>query len=177
MRVLVLLACFTVASADNATFCGAVANKLPKECECQDKTKGGVASCQVKVMNDTIGMEVEIEPCDTIAHISLLITESQHGISFPVKNIQAGDIQEVPIPHLSVAIPGYGTVGLDASGSIDGNPDHLTVKAGFNACGDIKGHKVCGDQFIKFLPFWVLHHTFELGDFCKSMQKHLDVIV
>merc|ERR1711957_766126 len=118
-------------------------------------------------MNDTIGLEVEIEPCDTIAHISLLITESEHGIAFPVKNIQAGHVMEYPIPHLSIAIPGYGAVGLDAAGSIDGNPDHMTVKAGFNACGNIKNHTVCGSDFIKFLPIWVLHHEFEFGHFCE----------
>eukprot|EP00747_Dinoflagellata_sp_TGD_P182100 gnl/TRDRNA2_/TRDRNA2_36193_c0_seq1.p1 gnl/TRDRNA2_/TRDRNA2_36193_c0~~gnl/TRDRNA2_/TRDRNA2_36193_c0_seq1.p1 ORF type:complete len:183 (+),score=34.15 gnl/TRDRNA2_/TRDRNA2_36193_c0_seq1:96-644(+) len=181
MRVLLLIACVGSVAASNKSLCEIVKKELPKQwpCDCLDKPKGGLATCSVQVFNDTIGLGIDIAPCDSIAQIRLLISESKHGIAnLPIVTIPAGTEKNVAIPHLSVHIPKLNsTAGLDVAGSIDGNPDHLTIKAGFNACGMIEGHAVCGSDFVSELPIWVLQHTFEFGKFCESAEEKVNLIV
>merc|ERR1711862_31029 len=101
----------------------------------------------------------------------------KHGISFPIPLLEAGDVQEIPIPGLSIDIPKVGSAGLDVAAGIKGNPDHFEIQAGFNACGIIEGHHACGSDLTGELPVWMLQHTFQFSHYCESIKKEIDIMV
>lgn len=162
--------------------CSDVQPYLPKECACAagSSHESFNISCSVHLvestlkLNDTIGVAIEVSPCANPSSVSLDILEANHHIDFPITSVQAGDDVQIPIPGLSVAIPKIGSVGVDADVAVDGNPDHLTLKIGLNACGKIDGKAICASQIPllnKVLPIWLVDHSFSLGSFCNSTKR------
>ena len=50
-------------------------------------------------MNDTIGMKIDLDPCNEEgAKLSLDVTEKEHGIDYTLVGISAGESKNIPIP-------------------------------------------------------------------------------
>lgn len=106
----------------------------------------------------------------TTARISLDITERDHNIDYSIAGIRAGEAKNIPIPGLSIMVPGVGHLGLDAAVVIYGNPDKLVLKVGLNACvGVAHHHTICASSIPglnRILPWYVLSGTYSFGDVC-----------
>jgi hypothetical protein len=123
--------------------------------------------------NDTIGMKIDIDPCNANgSRMSVDVTERDHNIDFPITGIRAGEERNIPIPGLSIVVPGVGHVGLDVAVLIAGNPDQLILKVGLNACVGVGPTKtICASDIPGLntvLPWYVLSGTYSFGDICNS---------
>ena len=155
---------------------------LPHECLCTEPSPYSlVISCtrtfdDVFFQNDTIGLKIDLEPCDPQgSRLSIDVTESKHDIDYIIAGVKAGEEQNIPIPGLSIIVPGVGHVGLDVTVYIAGNPDHLQLKVGLNACAAMHAHGheklVCASSIPglnKILPWYILSGTYSFGHFCNS---------
>eukprot|EP00536_Pseudo-nitzschia_multiseries_P005946 jgi/Psemu1/303745/fgenesh1_kg.121_\ len=150
---------------------------LPAECACTEPNPFGLLIECNKVFNstyfnDTIGMKIELDPCDEEgAKLTLDVTELDHGIDFELAGIRAGESENIPIPGYAMIVPGVGNVGLDVSVMIAGNPDILRLKVGLNACAQLStNHQLCASSIpglSTIFPWWVLKGTYSFGDICE----------
>ena len=151
-------------------FCDYIWDDLPDECDCDDRDYGGIVECDVDLMGlDTVGVKIDIEPCAEPMKFEMDITESDLGIDYPIVNIGPGTDEHVPIPGLSIDLPGVGDAGVDAIISLDGNIDELTLGFGVDACVDTPIGDACGaDIPITGNPFpiMLLDATYDFGDLC-----------
>jgi len=162
----------------NKTACDVInQHELPPECSCNEPGPYSVmVECekefQSKYFNDTIGMKVYVDPCNKLgSRISLDVIEKEHHIEYPITGIRAGESKNVPLPGLSVAVPGIGNVGLDAAILIAGNPDSLILKVGLNACAAMAQKEVCASSIPglnRVLPWYVLEGTYSFGHICDA---------
>jgi len=152
-------------------------DELPDECSCREPGHYSLVIECLKTFNstyfnDTIGMKIDIDPCDEDgSKLSLDVTEKDHGIDYKIAGIRAGESKNIPIPGLSVIVPTIGHVGLDAAILIVGNPDKLTLKIGLNACAQLTSHQLCASSIpglSNVLPWYVLSGTYTFGDVCGS---------
>jgi hypothetical protein len=101
-------------------------DELPKECSCREPGPFDVVVECTKTFNssyfnDTIGISINLLPCDPNgSKVSLDVTEKTHGIDFPITGLRAGEAKNIPIPGLSIAVPGVGHLGVDAAVLITG---------------------------------------------------------
>jgi hypothetical protein len=172
---------------NNTTFCQIVQPDLPPECSCQDNTAGPlsfVVAC-VKVfddvmLNDTIGIDLTLAPCDAQgSSLSLNLTEQAHGINFRIAGLRAGDETNFPIPGLSALVPGIGSVGVDMAVLIFGNVDALTLEIGLNACAMVHTHEICASAIPglnRILPWWILQGTYSFGHVCNATNMEAQVV-
>lgn len=122
---------------------------LPEECSCHEPNKLSlqvecVKSFESVYLNDTIGLKMNLDPCDPDgASLSLDITEFEHNIDFPIERISAGEEKNLPLPGLSIHVPGIVNLGLDAAVLIEGNLDQLKLKVGINACAGVHTKQIC----------------------------------
>lgn len=151
--------------------------ELPVECTCVEPGHNRLVVECLKTFtneyfNDTIGMKIDIDPCNELgSSISLDITEKDHHIDFVVAGIRAGEQKNIPIPGLSIAVPGIGHLGVDVTVLIAGNPDKLILSVGLNACLGMGRKTVCASSIPgldQILPWYVLKGTYSFGDFCNS---------
>ena len=150
-------------------------DQLPPECACSEPSPFSlVVEClkpfNSTFFNDTIGMKIEILPCDPDgASVSIDVTEINHNIDYPISGIRANEEQDYPIPGLAVIVPGLGHVGLDVAVLVTGNLDSLTLKIGLNACVALASRTVCASSIPglnAILPWYVLSGTYKFGDIC-----------
>lgn len=149
---------------------------LPEECSCREPGHYNVVIECLKYfespLNDTIGMKIDLDVCNPLgSKISIDVTEANHGIDFPIAGITAGESRNIPIPGLSIAVPGLGHAGVDVAVLILGNPDMLTLKIGLNACVALAHKIVCASSIPllnSILPWYVLSGTYTFGDVCNS---------
>ena len=122
--------------------------------------------------NDTIGMKLDLDICnDEGSSITLDVTERNHNIDFPISAVRAGEEENIPIPGLSIIVPGLGSLGVDATVLITGNPDFLTLQVGLNACLSTDHKEICASSIpglSNVLPWYVLKGTYSFGDVCSS---------
>lgn len=154
---------------------------LPEECTCSEKEPYGLVVACAKTFNsssfnDTIGMKIDIDPCNKDgSSVSVDVTEAEHGIDFPIAAVRAGEEKNVPIPGLSVIVPGIGHVGIDAAILVTGNPDSLTLKVGLNACAKLAHKEICAGAIpglSDVLPWYVLSGTYTFGDICSGNSSN-----
>jgi len=159
----------TTRIANGEGVCEIIASYLPSFCTCQDKSLGGIAQCQVNMLNlDTVGLKMDIEPCADPAHVNLDVTEADLGIDYPITGLTAGEDEDIPIPGLSINIPVVGDAGVNAVVDLDGNVDQFTMDLGLDACAEVMGYQQCGSKLTSELPVWVLQGTFSFGDMCEQ---------
>lgn len=149
---------------------------LPEECTCFDKRPLGLLIKCLKVFNssvfnDTIGMMVDVDPCNPEgSSVSVNVTEQQHDVNFAIAKVRAGEEQDYPIPGVSIIVPGFGNVGLDVAIYIAGNPDSLLLKIGLNACVVLPpAYSICASAIPglnTILPWWILSGTYHFGEIC-----------
>jgi len=90
---------------------------LPPECSCREPGRYSlVVECAKRFestyWNDTIGLKIDLEPCDPDgSKLSIDVTEANRGIDYPVTGIRAGESKNIPIPGLSIVVPGLGHLG------------------------------------------------------------------
>ena len=166
------------AAQDNPSLCERIhPENLPDECSCSEPGHLGLIIECDKVFNstffnDTIGIKLDLEPCNPDgSSLSLDITEQEHDIDYVITGIKAGEDQNYPIPGLAVMVPGVGHLGLDVDVLIFGTVDELTVKVGLNACLAVGTHMVCAGGIPglnTILPWWILEGTYSFGDICNS---------
>lgn len=157
-------------------------DELPEECSCSEPGPFALVIECVKtfnstMFNDTIGMKIDLDPCnDDGAKLSLDVTEKEHQIDYPVAGIRAGESKIIPVPGLSMIVPGVGNVGLDVTVLIAGNPDMLRLKIGLDACAQTStSHLVCASSMpgvSNIFPWYILEGTYSFGEICKS--KHIN---
>ena len=97
-------------------------------------------------------------------YFSFEATEADLGVDYKYE-ITAGEVEDIPIPGVSVDIPGLGEAGLVMSAEIDGNIDALTMDLGLDACVDVVGFLTCASTVdpVDF-PIWLLESTFDFSD-------------
>lgn len=164
--------------AKNKTACDYIhPEELPKECFCKEPGPFSLlVQCNKKFtnkyFNDTIGMKIDVEPCNPLgSSISLDVVEKDHDIDYTITGIRAGESKNIPIPGLSILVPGIGHLGVDAAVYIGGNPDQLTLKVGLNACVAVSDKNMCASSIPglkKILPWYVLSGTYAFGEICKN---------
>mmetsp|Transcript_35129 Transcript_35129/g.64631 ORF Transcript_35129/g.64631 Transcript_35129/m.64631 type:complete len:207 (-) Transcript_35129:332-952(-) len=179
-----LLASKIIAVAGNKTACDVIhPEELPDECWCKEHGPYGlVIECDKKFksryFNDTIGMKIDVDPCNELgSRVSLDIVEKEHNIDYTITGIRAGEEKNIPIPGLSIAVPTIGHLGVDAAVLIAGNPDHLTLKIGLNACVVVHDKNICASSvpgLNKVLPWYVLSGTYSFGDICDSNKEVME---
>mmetsp|Transcript_29557 Transcript_29557/g.41908 ORF Transcript_29557/g.41908 Transcript_29557/m.41908 type:complete len:216 (+) Transcript_29557:95-742(+) len=166
----------------NRTFCE-ILGDLPEHCECHEPgTLHVVVEClkpfNSTYFNDTIGMKIDMNPCDPDgSSMSIDVTEMDHNIDLPINQIRAGEEKNLPIPGLSVHVPGIMNLGLDVVVLMSGNLDELTCKVGLNACAGVHNHQICASAIPGLntvLPWWVLSGTYSFGDICESNTTRVD---
>ena len=102
--------------------------------------------------------------------MSINVTDAAEGIDFAVSKIEAGTDELIPIPGLSIAVPGLGHAGVDLEVRIAGTPDALLLKVGLNACIKIRSRFVCADWIPglnEIFPWWILQGNYSFGDYCQ----------
>jgi hypothetical protein len=176
--------------SNHTSFCSRIhPQELSSDCACHDGNASSssegplsfVVECKrvfdSSVFNDTLAIKLVVAPCD--AHgssISLDIVELNHNLVYKVEGLRAGDEVNLPIPGVSVVVPGVGHVGIDAAVLIAGNPDELTLKVGVNACIAIRDKQVCASDIPgldRVLPWWILSGTYHFGDICGNSSTAL----
>jgi len=153
-------------------------DELPDECICSEPRPYALVINCVKTFNstsfnDTIGMKVDIDPCNAEgSKLSLDVTEKDHHIDYPIAGIVAGEEKKIPIPGLAMIVPGIGNVGVDVAVLILGNPDMLKLKIGLTACAQTSaGHMVCASSIpgmSDIFPWYILEGNYTFGDICQS---------
>lgn len=155
-------------------------DQLPPECACFEPGPFSlVVQClkpfNSSYFNDTIGMKIEILPCDPDgASVSIDVTEMNHNISYPISGIRANEEQDYPIPGLAVIVPGLGHLGVDVAVLVTGNLDSLTLKIGLNACVALASRTVCASSIPglnAILPWYILSGTYKFGDICNERNS------
>lgn len=152
--------------------------ELPRECICREAGNLHVVVDCIKpfnstFFNDTIGMSMDIDICnESGSSVTLDVTEKNHNIDFPIEAIRAGEEKNIPIPGLSIIVPPIGSFGVDATVLIAGNPDHLTLKVGLNACLSAGHHReICASSIPglnTILPFYFINGTYSFGHVCDA---------
>merc|ERR1712070_1266308 len=161
---------------DRRSMCSIIASDLPKSCKCADFELGGRASCEVDLLGrDTIAVNIDIEPCSYVAHMDLSLTESMHGIHKEIAGVAAGSVYNYPVPGVSVPVPRLGNASVVVSAAIDGNAEHLSVKVGLDACGEVRQRTVCASRFMKWLPIDVVNGSWKFGDLCSTVAPSVVV--
>ena len=160
--------------------------ELPEECVCSEPGPLSlVIACNKKFnstyFNDTIGMKIDIDPCNSDgSRMTLDITEQDHHIDYTIAGVKAGEEKNIPIPGLSIIVPVVGHLGVDAAVMISGNPDSLMLKVGLNACAVVRDHDVCASSvpgLNRVLPWWVLKGTYSFGDICSNATSTIDLAI
>lgn len=169
--------------SNHTSFCSRIhPEDLSSDCSCHDGNASSssegplsfVVECKrvfdSSIFNDTLEIKMVVAPCDARgSSISLDIVELKHNLVYKVEDIRAGDEVNLPIPGVSVVVPGIGHIGIDAAVLISGNPDELTLKVGVNACLAIRDKQVCASDIPgldRILPWWILSGTYTFGDIC-----------
>jgi hypothetical protein len=155
--------------------------KLPPECTCSEPSRYSLVIECLKTFNttfwnDTIGLKINIDPCNTNgSRVELDVTEQDHDIDYPITGIRSGKANIIPIPGLSIAVPTIGHVGLDAAILFSGNPDALTLKIGLDACMELPMTTLLCASSIpglhQVLPWYVLSGTYSFGDVCSNSNN------
>ena len=157
--------------------------ELPQECICREAGNLHVVVDCIKpfnstYFNDTIGMSMDIDICnENGSSVTVDVTEKNHHIDFPIEAIRAGEEKNIPIPGLSIIVPAIGSFGVDATVLIAGNPDHLTMKIGLNACLSAGHHReICASSIPglnTIFPFYFINGTYSFGHVCDAAgNKH-----
>ena len=161
------------ASENGTTFCGVLEPDLPSFCGCVDAPYGGTLNCTVAITAggvtlDTVVVVLDLQPCALPMYFSFEVTEAAAGVDYKYE-ITAGEEEMVPVPYLSVAIPGLGEAGVFMIVDIDGNIDALTIDIGVDACVDTFGLLTCASTVdpVDF-PIWLLEATYDFGDVCAT---------
>ena len=160
--------------------------ELPQECICREAGNLHVVVDCIKpfnstYFNDTIGMSMDIDICnENGSSVTVDVTEKKHHIDFPIEAIRAGEEKNIPIPGLSIIVPAIGSFGVDATVLILGNPDHLTMKIGLNACLSAGHHReICASSIPglnAIFPFYFINGTYSFGHVCdKSVENFVAV--
>ena len=159
-------------------------NNIPEECRCTEPGNYHVVIHCMKPFNsthfnDTIGMKLDLDICnDAGSSISLDVTEKNHNIDFPIEAIKAGEQKNIPIPGLSIMVPSVGSLGVDVTVLILGNPDTIMLQVGLNACLQAPRRQICASSipgFNKMLPWYILNGTYSFGNACDSLVETVAV--
>ena len=160
--------------------------ELPQECICREAGNLHVVVDCIKpfnstFFNDTIGMSMDIDICnESGSSVTVDVTEKNHHIDFPIEAIRAGEEKNIPIPGLSIIVPAIGSFGVDATVLIAGNPDHLTMKTGLNACLSAGHHReICASSIPglnTIFPFYFINGTYSFGHVCDTDNEHFEQI-
>jgi hypothetical protein len=153
----------------NATFCDRIRGDLSPSCVCRNANLGGTVDCIIAVQGgDDFGLRMNFKPCDKEGHADMVVTEKKIPIDYRLAGIAAGQEQDIPVPGLSLGIPGLADAGVDVSVLVAGNVDNMDLHVGVTSCARICGlFKVCGDKLTPFLPVTVLHGKYHFSDVCK----------
>jgi hypothetical protein len=156
--------------------------ELPPECTCSEPSRYSLVIECLKTFNttfwnDTIGLKINIDPCNTNgSRVELDVTEQDHDIDYPITGIRSGKANIIPIPGLSIAVPKLGHVGLDVAVLFTGNPDSLTLKIGIDACMELRRTTSLCASIIpglhQVLPWYVLSGTYSFGDVCRNNNNN-----
>mmetsp|Transcript_89047 Transcript_89047/g.172493 ORF Transcript_89047/g.172493 Transcript_89047/m.172493 type:complete len:218 (-) Transcript_89047:193-846(-) len=160
-------------TSNSTTFCSELADYLPSFCSCVDSSFGGTLDCTVAIVAagvtlDTVGVILDMQPCAEPMYYSMEVTEADLGVDYKFE-IAADEEEEIPIPDVSVDIPGLGEAGLFADVSVFGNIDALEIHIGLDACADVLGYETCASTVdpVDF-PIWILDETFDFSTVCAS---------
>uniref|UniRef100_A0A7S2CHA3 Uncharacterized protein n=1 Tax=Florenciella parvula TaxID=236787 RepID=A0A7S2CHA3_9STRA len=117
---------------------------------------------------DTVGVVLDLEPCSDPATVSFEMTEATLGIDYTY-SFSAGDSEMIPVPDLSVDIPGLGGAGVYMDVVISGNAESLSLSIGIDACIDMGfGVLSCASTLdAADFPIWMLDSTFDFSDVCE----------
>lgn len=153
---------------------------LPQECMCSEPGNYHVVVQCIKPfnhthLNDTIGMKLDLDICNNEgSSISLDVTEKNHNIDYPIEAVRAGEEKNIPIPGLSILVPPVGSLGVDVTVLIMGNPDILMLEVGLNACLETPHHEICASSIPglnTILPWYILNGTYSFGNACDSLES------
>lgn len=155
------------------SMCDLVSGDIPSFCSCADEALGGTMTCTVDiefggVTLDTVGVILDIEPCADPATVSFEMTEATLGIDYTY-GYSTGDSEMIPVPDLSVDIPGLGGAGVYMDVIISGNADSLSLSVGIDACIDIGfGVLSCASDLDSAdFPIWMLDSAYDFSDVCE----------
>ena len=123
---------------ESISVCGVIASHLPPFCKCINyisKPTMGQINCTVKLPYsiDTLLVVSTIAPCADPAYIKIRVFDGRH-IDHTFGPLTASGIKELPIPYLSIGIPGVGDAGVTAAVGFGGNLENLHVDLGIDAC-------------------------------------------
>jgi len=162
-----------LASGNGTSFCGVLAPDMPTFCDCTDAPYGGTLNCTVAIVAagetlDTVGVILDLQPCALPMYFSFEVTEETAGVDY-MYEITAGEQEEIPIPDVSVVIPGLGEAGLFMTVDIEGNIDALKMDIGLDACANAYGYVTCASTIDPAdFPIWLLEATYDFGDVCAA---------
>lgn len=150
--------------------CGVISGDLPARCQCTDELGGGGSvDCLLGLLDhDRIGVQLNILPCSVPARVDITVDDSDHGVHFEVAGVKAGQQKDIPIPGLTVGIPGLANAGVFLAVEVDGNAEALYLKIGLNACLQVAFFPVCGSRLSRQLPLWILKGTYNFSNACQS---------
>ena len=114
----------------------------------------------------------DLDVCNDLgSSVSLDVTERNHDIDYPISAIRAGEEKNIPIPGLSVIVPYLGSLGVDVTVVIAGNPDKLNLKVGLNACSSVHNREICISNLPGLsseFPWYILEGEYSFGDVCSA---------
>ena len=115
---------------------------------------------------DTVGVVLDMEPCAVPMYYSFTMTDADSGISYSTE-FDVGVEEAIPVPGVSVVVPGLGTAGVYMDTLINGNIDSLTIDIGIDACATLFYDLTCASTVDPTdFPIWLLESTFNFGSVC-----------
>ena len=99
-------------------------------------------------------------------YYSFTMTDAATGVSYSTE-FDVGVEEAIPVPGVSVVVPGLGTAGVYMDTFINGNIDSLTIDFGVDACINSLGIVSCASTYDPAdFPIWLLESTFNFGSVC-----------
>jgi diketogulonate reductase-like aldo/keto reductase len=135
------------AVADDPDLCSVV-QPYVGPCECQNVNGGIKVACDVDLLGiDTVGVALASQPCASAVTADIEVTEKDLGIDYKVAKLGAGADDNIPIPGLSIGIPGTSlNAGAVLVVQLDGGMTDISIKVGLNLCVDVIIGSLCGND-------------------------------
>ena len=156
--------------APRADVCSLIGSDLPSFCKCSPVDLGGRLNCTIDVLGqDEIIATADVVPCASPAHVDVNVKEEAEKVNF---NYTASlpETENVPIPYLSLDLPGVGKAGGFLDVKLSGSLEDLEVDLSLDVCIDVPIiGKECGGKLPlpdNPFPIAILSGEFDFSSLC-----------